>query len=91
MKVDFEYDPNKSAINKEKHGIDFETAKDLWLDPRALVVPAINSGEPRFARIGKLKGKLWCAIYVRRQNKIRLVSARRAHNKEEREYEDPNR
>jgi uncharacterized protein len=89
--VDFEYDPNKSALNKTKHGIDFETAKNLWLDPRALVVPAINSGEPRFAQIAKLNGKMWCAIYARRQNKIRLISARRAHDKEEREYENPNR
>jgi uncharacterized DUF497 family protein len=86
--VIFEYDPNKSAINKTKHGIDFETAKDLWLDPNALIVPAKNSGESRFARIAKLKGKIWCAVFVERQNKVRLISARRAHNKEEREYEN---
>jgi uncharacterized DUF497 family protein len=89
--VDFEYDPDKSAINKTKHGIDFETAKDLWEDPNALTVPAINSVESRFARIGKLQGKIWCAIYVGRQDKVRLIPARRAHSREEREYENPNR
>jgi hypothetical protein len=26
--MDFEYDPVKSQINKEKHGIDFEEAKE---------------------------------------------------------------
>jgi uncharacterized protein len=91
MAVEFEYDPNKSAINKTKHGIDFETAKKLWLDPNALTVPAINSLEFRFARIAKLEGKVWCVVFARRQDKIRLISARRAHDKEELEYENPNR
>ncbi len=26
----FEYDTNKSRINKEKHGIDFIEAQSLW-------------------------------------------------------------
>jgi hypothetical protein len=28
----FEWDEDKSRINKAKHGIDFETARNLWLD-----------------------------------------------------------
>jgi uncharacterized DUF497 family protein len=31
----FEYDPEKSAENKRKHGIDFEEAQALWADLRA--------------------------------------------------------
>jgi len=30
--VKFEYDKNKSQINKEKHGIDFVDAQNLWQD-----------------------------------------------------------
>jgi hypothetical protein len=30
----FEYDPDKSAENKRKHGIDFEVAQRLWADAR---------------------------------------------------------
>ena len=29
----FEYDPDKSAANREKHGIDFDEAQALWNDP----------------------------------------------------------
>jgi uncharacterized DUF497 family protein len=29
----FEYDPNKSADNKRRHGIDFDDAQRLWADP----------------------------------------------------------
>ena len=32
MNLEFECDTKKSASNKEKHGIDFEEAKTLWLD-----------------------------------------------------------
>jgi uncharacterized DUF497 family protein len=89
--VEFEFDPKKSQINKAKHGIDFTLAQDLWLDRNALTVPATNSGEGRFARIAQMNGKMWCAVFTKRQNKVRLISARRAHRREEREYEENNR
>ena len=34
----FEYDENKSQINKQKHGIDFLEAQNLWQDEYALVI-----------------------------------------------------
>ncbi|MDP2957340.1 MAG: hypothetical protein Q8N53_13025, partial [Longimicrobiales bacterium] len=37
---DFEFDEAKSRMNLEKHGIDFEQAKALWLDPKRREVPA---------------------------------------------------
>ena len=36
----FEYDENKSKINKEKHGIDFVEAQNLWQNENALIIPA---------------------------------------------------
>ena len=36
----FEYDPNKSAENKRKHGIDFESAQRMWADPGVMEIPA---------------------------------------------------
>lgn len=32
--VEFEFDPDKSAANEAKHGINFTQAEDLWNDPR---------------------------------------------------------
>ncbi len=39
----FEYDENKSLINKSKHGIDFEQAKELWNDPYSFEIPSTQS------------------------------------------------
>ena len=44
----FEYDPNKSATNKVKHGVNFEEAQALWSDPWLLEAPTRTDDEPRF-------------------------------------------
>jgi len=54
--MNFEYDKNKSIINKQKHGIDFEEAKKLFKDENALVVSAKVVNKKRFALISKILG-----------------------------------
>ncbi len=84
----FEYDENKSHINKEKHGIDFIEAQLLWQDPKALIVPAnIVGDETRYALISKLKNKCFIAIFTFRQQSIRIISVRRCRKNEEKHYE----
>ncbi len=52
----FEYDENKSQVNKEKHGIDFVDAQNLWQDENALIISAkIIDDEIRYALISILK------------------------------------
>ncbi len=46
--VGFEYDPDKSAENKRKHGIDFEAAQRLWADAGLVEIPARTTDEPRW-------------------------------------------
>jgi uncharacterized DUF497 family protein len=58
----FEYDPAKSAENKRKHGIDFETAQRLWADAGLVEIPARTTDEPRWLLIGKIDEKHWSAI-----------------------------
>ena len=84
----FEYDAIKSRSNKQKHGIDFEEAQALWEDDNYLEVPIAVAPEARFAILGKITGKLWCAVVTYRANKIRIISVRRAREKEEKSYEE---
>ncbi|TAZ22182.1 BrnT family toxin [Rhizobium ruizarguesonis] len=85
--MDFEYDPAKSASNREKHGIDFLAAQALWLDDRLIEVPANTEDEPRFLAVGKIAGKHWAAVFTRRGAKIRIISVRRARKQEVARYE----
>ncbi|MGE9294591.1 MAG: BrnT family toxin [Puniceicoccales bacterium] len=83
----FEFDPKKSHANRDKHGIDFLTAKELWNDPDAINIDARSDDEPRFALIAKIQNKHWVAFYTIRADNIRLISVRRARKKEKEFYE----
>ncbi len=83
----FEYDPEKSAQNKRKHGIDFEEAQSLWADPMLVEIPARTSDEPRWLLIGKIDGKHWSAVVTRRDESVRLISVRRSRSEEVTIYE----
>lgn len=78
----FEHDPNESAANKDKHGIDFDEAQVLWRDPWLLEAPARTVDEPRFIVIGKIREKLWSAVCVRCGDNVRIISVRRARKQE---------
>ncbi len=78
-------------MNKEKHGLDFVEAQDLWNDENALVVPANTTGEEtRYALISKLKQKCFVAIFTMREHAFRIISVRRCRKNEESHYEDNN-
>jgi hypothetical protein len=85
--MSFEYDPQKSAANLEKHGIDFDEAQRLWGDPDLLEVPAKTADEPRWLIVGKIGGKHWSAVITYRQETIRLISVRRSRQEEIELYE----
>ena len=85
--MDFEFDPTKNATNKVKHGIDFVEAQKLWDDRDRLLVPAKIEDEARFMLIGKLGRKHWSAIFTYRNEKIRIISVRRAREEEVNAYE----
>jgi uncharacterized DUF497 family protein len=83
----FEYDPTKSATNKDKHGIDFEEAQALWSDPMRVEVPARTTDEPRFMVIGRVGRHHWSAICTMREDRVRIISVRRSRDEEVTYYE----
>ena len=82
----FEYDENKSLINKEKHGIDFVDAQNLWQDENANII----GEETRYALISIFKNKCYTAIFTLRDEMYRIISVRKCRKNEERNYEKNN-
>jgi len=84
----FEFDAEKSAANKTKHGIDFVEAQLIWTDPGRLETPARSRDEPRYQVIGRIAGRTWSAFITYRHDKesIRIISVRRARPEEEARY-----
>jgi uncharacterized protein len=85
--MDFEFDPDKSAENKRKHGIDFEGAQALWADFVLVEIPARVTDEPRWVMIGKIRQKHWSAVITRRRDNVRIISVRRSREEKVTIYE----
>lgn len=84
----FIWDPDKSASNKEKHGIDFDQAKEVFMDNNAIVDQAKRvENEERWLAIGKtLKLFIVAIVFTIRDTTIRIISARQARKSEIKEY-----
>jgi uncharacterized protein len=89
----FEWNPRKAEDNAAKHGVSFDDAVTVFLDPNALDGPDLehSSGEPRFRRLGKsADGRVFMVAYTLRRSgdaeTIRLISARRASRRERAAY-----
>ena len=71
----------------QKHGLDFSEAQKLWQDVDAVELPARSEAEHRKMLIARVKGKVWSAIFTGREDRIRIISVRRARTSEEAIYE----
>jgi len=61
----FEYDHNKSATNKQEHGISPDDARLLWFVPH-IEIAARTIDETRYMIIRKINAKLYSCIYTTR-------------------------
>lgn len=85
--MEFEYDEDKSRNNLKKHGIDFVRVQSLWEDVDRVEIPAKTTDEPRFLVIGKIRGQHWTVVTTHRQERTRIISARRSRREEIHIYE----
>ena len=89
----FEWDENKSRLNRNKHAISFEIATEVFADPFCLTISdrAVH-GEERFWTIGRLENLVMVVVvHVNRDEQgeeiTRIISARKATPRERRFYE----
>jgi len=90
--LSFEWDDEKADENYDKHGVSFELAKLVFED--LLAVERIDDrhdyGEERFILIGMARAEVLFVVYTEREERIRLISARRATKQECDDYVQDN-
>lgn len=89
--MEFEWDNNKAITNLQKHGVSFAEAATVFGDPLSTTFPdpdhSIN--ESRYVTIGLSSGgKIIVLSHTDREDRIRIISARKATRKEQRFYEE---
>lgn len=91
MGLRFEWDPKEALRNIKTHGISFDEASTAFRDPlsRTIDDPLHSEGEERFVLIEQsIRGRLLVVVHTERGDRIRIISARLATNKERLRYEE---
>ena len=89
--ITFVWNAEKARINPINHnGVTFQQAAEAFFDPFLVVVDASRHDEAREAAIGlDQRWNLLYVVYIERENeKIRIISARKATPKEREFYEN---
>ena len=91
MKLNFEWDQKKAKSNRKKHGIDFDEAATVFLDPFSVTIPDHDHSaeEQRYIDIGSSeKGRVLVVVYTDRSVNVRIISCRKATYSERKYYEE---
>jgi uncharacterized protein len=89
--MEFEWNPEKAAINLRKHNISFQEAATVFDDSLSVTFPDPDHsvGENRYVIIGMSRlGQLLVVSHTDRENRTRIISARKATRQERRFYEE---
>ena len=78
----FEFDSHKSADNFRKHGHRLEDFRGFDESPITILDVRRDYSEPRWRSFGRIDGLGYMIAYTVRENELRLISFRRAPEKE---------
>jgi uncharacterized DUF497 family protein len=83
----YEWDEAKRAANVAAHKIDFTAVYNFeWDDAVIDIDDREDYGELREIGIGFIGNRLYVVIFTRRADRIRVISLRRAENKDKEKY-----
>ena len=89
----FEWHDRKAATNLRDHGVSFEQATFVFDDLHAIdqIDTSMEYGEERSVVIGTAESDLLVVVYTMREDRIRIISARKAEKHEHKQYDHQNR
>lgn len=83
----YDFDPVKNETNRAKHGVGLDEFVGFDAEPIVLKDRRGNHGEDRLRAFGRIEGVGYMLAFTVRDGRMRLISFRRAHEKEMRRYE----
>lgn len=84
------FDPGKDAANREKHGVSLAFGAEVLADTNRLDVLDVrfDYAEERFISYGMVAGRVWVCVCTPRGEVLRIISVRRANDRETQRYRD---
>lgn len=88
MQIDF--DPDKDTANQEKHGVSLSFGAEVLSDANRLDILDVrfDYAEERFVTYGMVDGRVWVCVFTLRGEVHRIISVRKANDRETRRYHD---
>ena len=81
------FDPPKDQANREKHGISLAEADFLDWDAALVQEDGRKDyGEIRLIALAPMADRLYCCVYVEREEVKRIISLRKANRREVMDY-----
>lgn len=88
MGVRYTFDPAKAVANRAAHGVDFAAAAAFdWETALVVEDDRRDYGERRYIALGGIRGRIHVMVFTPRGGTVRLISLRKANDREIRRYE----
>ena len=89
---EFEWNDEKATSNFKKHGVNFDLVRTVFRDPFAieLLDDREDYGEERYILIGLSENGILVVVHTERNERNRIISARKAEPNERRYYHETN-
>ena len=84
--AEFEWDETKRRQNLAKHSIDFPRAALVFDGRPAVMLYSPRAGEDRWQTTAEIEGRLVTVVWTWRNERCRIISARKARDGEARAY-----
>ncbi len=85
--MDFSWDEAKRQRVLANRALDFLRVATVMFDGRPMMtLPVVRNNEDRHVSIAKIDDKHFAVVWTWRERQIRIITARRARNAEERQY-----
>ncbi len=87
--MNYSFDPRKLATNVQRHGVWFSEADGFeWETVQLQVDDRKRYSEPRFVATGLIEQRLYVMVFCLREVSVRLISLRKANDREVKRYVD---
>jgi uncharacterized DUF497 family protein len=89
--MDIEWDANKAAANRRKHGVTFDEASEVFEPQKPLILEDEDhsEAEDRYYAIGvSSRGRMLTVCFAYRGELVRIISARKSIKREMELYAD---
>jgi uncharacterized DUF497 family protein len=88
--ITIDFDPDKDIANQEKHRVSLAFGAKILADTDRVDILDVRFAyaEERYITYGMVAGRVWVCVFTQRESVYRIISVRKANNRETRRYHE---